>query len=85
MTEESQPVTPLKSPAEVRADLLAGREIALLDVREETAHAAGHPLFAASLPISRLELDAYTRLPRPDVPIVVLDNGKASLPRRRNV
>jgi rhodanese-related sulfurtransferase len=65
----------IKSSAEVRADLLARREIALLDVREEAVHAVGHPLFAANLPLSRLELDAYTRLPRRSVPIVVLDDG----------
>ncbi len=61
---------------EVRAALLAGREIALLDVREEAAHASGHPLFAANLPLSRLELEVYARLPRRRVPIVVLDDGE---------
>jgi hypothetical protein len=42
-----------KSAYEVRDDLLARREIALLDVREEAPHAEGHPLFAANLPFSR--------------------------------
>ena len=60
----------------VRAELLAGREIALLDVREEGPHAQAHPLFAANLPFGRLELDAYTKLPRRDVPIVVFDGGE---------
>jgi rhodanese-related sulfurtransferase len=60
----------------VRAELLAGREIALLDVREEDPHAQAHPLFAANLPFGRLELDAWTKLPRRDVPIVVLDGGE---------
>lgn len=62
-----------KSPAEVRSDLLARREIALLDVREEAHHAEGHPLFAANLPLSRIELEAPTRLPRRAIPIVVFD------------
>ncbi|MBW7900744.1 MAG: rhodanese-related sulfurtransferase [Rhodocyclaceae bacterium] len=62
--------------ADVRDALLGGREIALLDVREEAAHAQAHPLFAASLPLSRIELDAYEKLPRRDAPIVVLDAGE---------
>lgn len=60
----------------VRSRLLGRDEIALLDVREEAPHAAGHPLFAANLPLSCLELDAYTRLPRRDVPIVTFDGGE---------
>nr|WP_229265160.1 rhodanese-related sulfurtransferase [Duganella sp. 1224] len=56
--------------------MLAGREIALLDVREEDPHAQAHPLFAANFPYGRIEADAYTRLPRRDVPIVVLDDGE---------
>jgi len=52
------------------------REIALLDVREEAIHAEGHPLFAANLSLSRLEIEAYPRLPRRDVPIVLLDDGE---------
>ncbi|MDR2261054.1 MAG: rhodanese-related sulfurtransferase [Azoarcus sp.] len=59
--------------AEVRAALLERREIALIDVREEDTHARAHPLFAAHLPLSRLELEVFARLPRPDAAIVVLD------------
>ena len=60
----------------VRSSLLDKTEIALLDVREEAPHAEGHPLFAANFPLSRIELDAYTKLPRLDVPIVVIDKGE---------
>ena len=67
---------PQRSYAQVRAELLAGREIALLDVREEHVHAQAHPLFAAHFSYSRIELDAWTRLPRRDVPIVLLDGGE---------
>jgi len=67
---------PLRDHAHVRAELLAGREIALLDVREEDPHAQAHPLFAANFPYGRIELDAWTRLPRRDVAIVVLDGGE---------
>ncbi|WP_322015430.1 rhodanese homology domain-containing protein [Paraburkholderia sp. J12] len=67
---------PTRTVAEVREALLAGREIALLDVREEDPHAQSHPLFAANLPLAKLELEAGTRLPRRSVPIVLLDNGE---------
>lgn len=67
---------PTRSVADVRAALQARVEIALLDVREEAAYAEGHPLWAANLAASRLELDAWGRLPRRDVPIVVYDNGE---------
>jgi rhodanese-related sulfurtransferase len=60
---------------DVRAALLERREIALLDVREEDEHAQAHPLFAASFPLSRIELDAWTRLPRRTVRIVLVDDG----------
>lgn len=62
--------------ADVRATLLQCEEIAFLDVREEGTHAEGHPLFAANLPFARIELDAYTKLPRRDVPIVTFDGGE---------
>ena len=62
--------------AYVRSALIERREIALLDVREENPHARGHPLFAANLPLSRLELDVIAKLPRRDVPIVTLDGGE---------
>lgn len=63
--------------AEIRAALIEKREIALLDVREEDPHANGHPLFAAHLSLSRLELSAYEKLPRRDVPIVTIDDDGA--------
>jgi rhodanese-related sulfurtransferase len=64
------------SVAEIRSRLAGGREIALLDVREEGAYAESHPLFAASLPLSRLELEVLDRLPRKNLPIVVYDDGE---------
>lgn len=60
----------------VRNKLLKKEEIALLDVREEDPHAQEHPLFAANFPLSRLEVDAFSKLPRKDVPIVTLDDGE---------
>ncbi len=69
------------APADVRRDLLTRREIALLDVREEDPFARSHPLFAANLPLSRLELEAWERLPRRDVRIVLYDNGEGLVDR----
>ncbi|TCK36770.1 rhodanese-related sulfurtransferase [Paraburkholderia sp. BL8N3] len=67
---------PQRTFEDVREALLSKREIALVDVREEDPHAQSHPLFAANLPFSKLELEAYARLPRRSVPIVVLDAGE---------
>ncbi len=65
-----------RTHADIRAALLARRELALLDVREEDPYAQEHPLFAANLPLSRLELEAYARVPRLDTPITVYDEGE---------
>ena len=67
---------PKKNYAFVRNKLLNKEEIALLDVREEDPHAQEHPLFAANLPLSRIEIDAYGKLPKKDIPIVTLDDGE---------
>lgn len=66
---------PIRSADSVQADLIAKREIALLDIREEDEHAQAHPLFAANLPLARIERDAWTLLPRRSVPIVLMDAG----------
>ena len=60
----------------VRNKLLKKEEVALLDVREEDPHAQEHPLFAANFPLSRIEVDALSKLPRKDVPIITLDDGQ---------
>jgi rhodanese-related sulfurtransferase len=59
----------------VRQALLARTEIALVDVRPEGLFAEGHPLFAASLPLGRLEAEVFDRLPRRSVPVVVYGDG----------
>jgi rhodanese-related sulfurtransferase len=63
------------TPAAVRRALLAKTEIALLDVRQESRFATGHPLFAASFPLGHLEAQAAERLPRRTVPVVVYGDG----------
>ena len=65
-----------KDYAFIRDKLLNKEEIAFLDVREEDPHAQEHPLFAANLPLSRIEIDAFSKLPRKDIPIVTLDDGE---------
>jgi rhodanese-related sulfurtransferase len=59
------------------SERLAGTdELALLDVREQGVHYRGHPFFAVSAPLSRLELMIADLVPRRSVPIVVLDSGE---------
>ena len=71
------------SPAEVRAMLRDGGEIALLDVREEGVFSEdGHPFFANSVPLSRLELMIRDLVPRRGRAIVVLDGGDEGLAER---
>src|SRR6201747_753674 len=67
---------PTVTPSQIRTALLLRDEIALLDLRHEAAYATGHPLFAANMAAGRIELEAETRLPRKDVPIVVYDAGE---------
>jgi rhodanese-related sulfurtransferase len=67
---------PSVTPSQVRRALLLRDEIALLDVRHEASFATGHPLFAANMAADRIALEAGTRLPRKDVPIVVYDAGE---------
>lgn len=78
MRQADTPVN-LSHYQDVRACLLEKKEIAFLDVREEDPHAQSHPLFAANFPLSRLEQDAYSKLPRRDVKIVTLDGGEGDL------
>lgn len=64
------------TPQDLRKALLARDELALIDLRDEAAFATGHPLFAAQIPLRRLEVEAPWRLPRRDVPLVVYDAGE---------
>jgi len=72
---------------DVRRALIGRREIVLLDLRDEADFADAHPLFAASLPTARLELEVLDRIPRLTTPVVVYDNGEglaaAAVPRLR--
>ncbi|MBR1189108.1 thiosulfate sulfurtransferase [Bradyrhizobium sp. AUGA SZCCT0169] len=72
---------PTVTPSQIRTALLLRDEIALLDLRHEAAFATGHPLFAANMAAGRIALEAETRLPRKDVPIVVYDAGEGLVPQ----
>ena len=72
----SERADPRVTTADVRRALLTREEIALLDVREEGVYADAHPLFAASLPVGRIEAEAFDRIPRLSTPVVVYDEGE---------
>src|SRR3981081_2409350 len=54
--------------------LADGREIALIDVREELTFSQNHLLFARSVPLSRLELRFLRLVPRRTTRIVLCDD-----------
>ena len=64
------------TPAEIRTALLAGDEIAIIDVRSEHEFAQGHPLFAAQIPLARIGAEARWRILRLATPIIVYDDGE---------
>lgn len=62
-------------PAEAKALVHAGEEIAFLDLREAGQFGKGHPLFAVPCPYSRLETLAASLVPNRDVPVLLIDAG----------
>jgi rhodanese-related sulfurtransferase len=64
---------------DLRAALLGGAELALLDVREEAAFGPEHILLAVHLPLSRLELRAAYLVPRRSTRIVLCDGAGEGL------
>ena len=63
------------SPRDLKNMLHDGKELALLDVREEGQFGEGHMLFATPLPYSRLELGIAALVPRKGARIVLCDDG----------
>jgi len=57
--------------------LINRQEVALLDVRDEATFAVAHPLFAASVPLGRLDAQVLDRVPRINTPVVVYDDGES--------
>uniref|UniRef100_UPI001F3C0B72 rhodanese-like domain-containing protein n=2 Tax=Pseudomonas tohonis TaxID=2725477 RepID=UPI001F3C0B72 len=67
---------PSRSFAAIRSALLAAEEVALIDLREEAPFAEAHPLFAANIPLSKLELEVLDRVPRRDTAATLYDDGE---------
>ena len=61
---------------DLQARLAGHGELALLDVREQGVHYRGHPFYACSAPLSRLEMVIADLVPRKSAPIVVFDGGE---------
>lgn len=72
---ESHPL-PLRHFSQLHQALREGQEVALVDLREEGAFATGHPLFAANLALSKLELEVQDRIPNRQIAITLYDNGE---------
>jgi rhodanese-related sulfurtransferase len=63
------------TPAAVKAMLLDGKELALIDVREELIYSQSHLLWARCVPLSRLELKFAALVPRKGTRIVLIDDN----------
>jgi len=64
------------TPSDLYNLLCSDQEHALIDVRDVGPFSQNHLLFAAPLPISRLELLVTDLLPRKSLPVVVCDDGE---------
>jgi rhodanese-related sulfurtransferase/predicted metal-dependent enzyme (double-stranded beta helix superfamily) len=60
----------------ISENALGGRELAILDVREEGVHARNHLFLAASAPLSHLELRIGRLVPRLATRIVLVDDDE---------
>src|SRR3954465_5019890 len=69
----------------LRAMLLDGGELALIDVREERIFSESHLLFARSVPLSRLELRMARLVPRRATRIVLVDDADGLAERAAQV
>src|SRR4030081_3048006 len=69
----------------LRAMLVDGAELALLDVREERVFSESHLLFARSVPLSRLELRMARLVPRVATRIVLVDAADGLAERAADV
>jgi rhodanese-related sulfurtransferase len=72
-------------PRAIKAMLADGREIALIDLREELTFSRNHLLWARSVPLSRLELRFARLVPRRDTRIVLCDDGDGLVERAATI
>ena len=76
-------IATLSIPAETLKRFIGDEEeLAILDVREEGVFAQGHLLFAASAPLSQLELRIDRLVPRHTTRLVVVDDDGGDLGQR---
>jgi len=68
-------LAPLVSPSTLKSWLRDGRELAILDAREEGEFGASHLFWAVPCPLSVAELRAPALLPRREVRVVCTDGG----------
>ncbi|CAM9271722.1 unnamed protein product [Phaeothamnion confervicola] len=68
--------SPRIPPAELKAMIAAGGELAILDPREEGVYAKSHLFLASSCPLSRLELMIGRLVPRVGTRIVLVDDDE---------
>lgn len=80
-----QPVARPLDPAAVKTMLTDGREIALIDLREELIFSRSHLLWARSVPLSRLELRFAQLVPRRSTRIVLCDGGDGAVERAAQI
>jgi rhodanese-related sulfurtransferase/predicted metal-dependent enzyme (double-stranded beta helix superfamily) len=66
-------------PADLKAMIRDGGELAILDVREEGVFSRGHLLLAASMPLSHLETRMDALVPRRSTRVVVVDGDGGAL------
>lgn len=66
------------APSDLSALLASSRRFALIDVRDESAFSRAHLFKASSIPLSRLELEAPSRMAFEYLPIVVYDADGSS-------
>jgi rhodanese-related sulfurtransferase len=76
-----RPVT----PAAVKSMLGDGRELALIDVREELTFSQNHLLWVRNVPLSRLELRFARLVPRKTTRIVLVDDNDGLAQRAANI
>jgi rhodanese-related sulfurtransferase len=63
-------------PAQLKAMLRDGQELALVDVREQGVYFHEHLLFAACIPLSHLEMRVADLIPRKGTRVVLCDGGE---------
>src|ERR1700693_1298246 len=73
------------SPSGLKAMLADGQELAILDLREELIFSRAHPLWARSVPLSRLELLVPGLVPRRGTRIVLGDDADGLVERGAEV